>query len=68
MVKKGDFFMIEPDVENQGIESVRLRRALGDLVVSPDVSAVGAQRAGEWRNVRRSLIHAALAEGPELAA
>jgi hypothetical protein len=45
-----------------------LRRALGDLVVAADVIVVSEQRVDEWRDVRGSLIHAALAEGRELAA
>jgi|SRR5215831_6525694 len=63
-----DFLVIEPEVEHPWVESVRLRRALGDLVVSADIIVVSERRAGEWRDVRGSLIHAALAEGRELAA
>lgn len=63
-----DFLVIEPEVEHPGAESVRLRRALGDLVVSADIIVVSEQRVGEWRDVRGSLIHAALAEGHELSA
>jgi hypothetical protein len=58
-----DFLVIEPSVEHPAYESVRLRRALGDLVVAADIIVVSQQRVGEWRNVRGSLIHAALAEG-----
>jgi hypothetical protein len=60
--------VIEPEVEHPGFESVRLRRALGELVVSADIIVVSERRAGEWRDVRESPIHAALAEGRELAA
>ena len=63
-----DFLVIEPSVEHPASESVRLRRALGDLVVAADIIVVSQQRVGEWRDVRGSLIHAALAEGLELAA
>jgi uncharacterized protein len=63
-----DFLVIEPEVEHPGVESVRLRRALGALVVSADIIVVSERRVGEWRDVRGSLIHAALAEGRELAA
>ena len=63
-----DFLVIEPSVEHPASESVRLRRALGDLVVAADVIVVSEQRVDEWRDVRGSLIHAALAEGRELAA
>lgn len=63
-----DFLVIEPSVENWGRESVRLRRSLDDMDVFADVIVVSEQRAGEWRDVRGSMIHAALAEGRELAA
>jgi predicted nucleotidyltransferase len=62
-----DLLVIEPEVEHPGVESVRLRRALGELVVSADIIVVSERRVGEWRDVRGSLIHAALAEGRELA-
>jgi uncharacterized protein len=63
-----DLLVIEPSVENPARESVRLRRALGNLVLAADVIVVSEQRVNEWRNVRGSLIHVALAEGRELAA
>jgi predicted nucleotidyltransferase len=63
-----DFLVIEPEVENAARESVRLRRALGDLVLAADVIVASEYRVREWRDVRGSLIHAALAEGRELAA
>ena len=55
--------VIEPDVENPALESVRLRRALGDPVLAADVIVASEHRVQEWRDVRGSLIHAALAEG-----
>jgi predicted nucleotidyltransferase len=63
-----DFLVIEPSVENAASESVRLRRALGDLVLAADVIVVSEQRVDEWQDVRGSLIHAALSDGRELAA
>ena len=63
-----DFLVIEPEVENPAVESVRLRRALGDLVLAADVIVASEHRVQEWRDVRGSLIHAALTEGRELAA
>jgi predicted nucleotidyltransferase len=63
-----DFLVIEPEVENPAVESVRLRRALGDLVLAADVIVASEHRVQEWRDVQGSLIHAALAEGRELAA
>lgn len=63
-----DFLVIEPEVENAALESVRLRRVLGDLVLAADVIVASEYRVKEWRDVGGSLIHAALAEGRELAA
>jgi uncharacterized protein len=63
-----DLLVIEPSVESWGRESARLRRTLDDLEVFADVIVVSEQRVGEWRDVRGSMIHAALAEGRELAA
>jgi predicted nucleotidyltransferase len=63
-----DLLVIEPSVENPARESVRLRRALGDLVLAADVIVASEERVREWRDVRGSLIHAALSEGRELAA
>jgi predicted nucleotidyltransferase len=63
-----DFLVIEPEVENATEESVRLRRTLSGLLLAADVIVASEQRVREWRDVRGSLIHAALAEGRELAA
>jgi len=63
-----DFLVIEPSVDNWGHESVRLRRTLDDLDVFADVIVVSEQRVADWRDVRGSLIRAALAEGRELVA
>ena len=63
-----DFLVIEPEVENPALESVRLRRVLGDLVLAADVIVASEYRVKEWRDVGGSLIHAALTEGRELAA
>jgi predicted nucleotidyltransferase len=63
-----DLLVIEPKVGNPARESVRLRRALGDLVLAADVIVASEDRVREWRDVRGSLIHAALSEGRELAA
>jgi uncharacterized protein len=63
-----DLLVIEPSVENPARESVRLRRALGDLVVAADVIVASEERVRQWRDVRGSVIHAALNEGRELAA
>jgi predicted nucleotidyltransferase len=61
-----DFLVIEPEVENPALESVRLRRALGDVLVPMDIIVASEHRVQEWRDVRGSLIHAAMADGREL--
>jgi predicted nucleotidyltransferase len=62
-----DFLVIEPEVENPALESVRLRRVLGDVLIPMDIVVASEHRVQEWRDVRGSLIHAALAVGRELA-
>lgn len=62
-----DLLVIEPDVENPAEESIRLRRTLHGLLLAADVIVVSEQRVRDWRDVKGSLIHAALAEGRELA-
>jgi len=63
-----DFLVIEPIVEAGGEESVRLRRTLRGLGIAADILVVSEREAEEWRDVRGSVIHAALSEGRELAA
>jgi predicted nucleotidyltransferase len=63
-----DFLVVEPEVEHRGEESVRLRRALRGLHIAADVIVLSARDVEEWRDVRGSLVHAALSEGRELAA
>jgi predicted nucleotidyltransferase len=63
-----DFLVVEPQVERRGEESVRLRRALRGLQIAADVVVVSSRDVDEWRDVRGSLVHAALSEGRELAA
>jgi len=43
-----------------------LRRALRGLGVAADVVVVSARDVDEWREVRGSLVHAAMSEGREL--
>jgi len=57
-----DFLVVKPE-EDDGSEAVRLMRALRDLRVSADVIVVSERYAEEWREVRGSLVHAALSEG-----
>lgn len=63
-----DLLVIEPDVENAAAESVRLRDVLGGLPSAIDVIVVSQTHADEWRDVRGSLVHAALSEGRVVAA
>lgn len=63
-----DFLVLEPEVENEAEESIRLRRALRGMGLMADVIVVSNRHAEDWRDVRGSLVHAALAEGRVLAA
>jgi predicted nucleotidyltransferase len=63
-----DVLVIEPEVENTALESVRLMRAVRDLRLPVEVVVVSQREAAEWQDVHGSLVHAALAEGRVLAA
>jgi len=63
-----DFLVVEPEVENTAVESVRLRRALRGMRIFADVVVVRERDVEDWREVRGSLIHAALADGRVLVA
>jgi predicted nucleotidyltransferase len=63
-----DVLVIEPEVENTALESVRLMRAVRDLRLPVEIVVVSEREAAEWRDVRGSLVHAALSEGRVLAA
>jgi uncharacterized protein len=63
-----DVLVIEPEVEHTPLESVRLMRAVGDLRVPVAIVVVSERDAAEWREVRGSPVHAALAEGRVVAA
>jgi uncharacterized protein len=63
-----DLLVIEPEVENTALESVRLMRAVRDLRLPVEIVVVSEREADEWRDVRGSLVHAALSEGRVLAA
>jgi uncharacterized protein len=62
-----DFLVVEPEVENEAEESVRLLRKLRDLRIPVDVIVVSRRYADEWRDVRGGIIHAALGEGRVMA-
>jgi len=62
-----DVLVIEPEVENAALESVRLMRAVGDLRLPVEIVVVSEREVAEWRDVRGSLVHVALADGRVLA-
>lgn len=62
-----DFLVVEPEVDNEAEESVRLHRKLRDLRVPADVIVVSREYADRWRDVRGGLVHAALSQGRVLA-
>lgn len=62
-----DFLVVEPEVENEAEESVRLHRTLRDLRVPADVVVVSREYAERWREVRGGLVHTALSQGRVLA-
>ena len=62
-----DILVIEPEVENESSESVRLMREVGDLRLPLEVVVVSQRDAEDWRAVRGSLVHAAMTEGRVLA-
>lgn len=63
-----DLLVVEPELENPGAESVRLRDVLLGLPSAIDVIVVSQKYLDEWRDVRGSLVHAALSEGRVVAA
>jgi predicted nucleotidyltransferase len=62
-----DFLVVEPEVDNEAEEAVRLHRTLRDLRVLADVIVVSREYVDRWREVRGGLIHAALSQGRVLA-
>ena len=62
-----DILVIEPEVENAALESVRLMRELRDLRLPIEVVVVSERDAAEWRDVRGSLVHTAVTQGRALA-
>jgi uncharacterized protein len=63
-----DLLVVEPEVENPAAEAVRLRDLLLGLPSAVDVIVVSQRHVDEWRDVRGSLVHAALTEGRVVAA
>jgi predicted nucleotidyltransferase len=62
-----DILVIKPEVENAGLEAVRLMRELRDLRLPLEVVVVSGSDVEDWRSVRGSLVHAAITEGRVLA-
>lgn len=62
-----DFLVVEPEVDNEAEESVRLHRTLRDLRVPADIIVVSREYADRWRGVRGGVVHAALSQGRVLA-
>jgi uncharacterized protein len=62
-----DFLVVEPDVEDEAGESVRLMRELRDLRIPVDVVVVGQRYAEEWSGVRGSVVNAAISHGRVMA-
>jgi len=62
-----DILVIKPEVENAGLDAVRLMRELRDLRLPVEVVVVSASDVEAWGNVRGSLVHAAITEGRVLA-
>lgn len=62
-----DFLVVEPKVDSEAEESVRLHRTLRDLRVPADVIVVSRDYADRWREVRGGVVHAALSQGRVLA-
>lgn len=62
-----DLLVIEPEVDNEAEESVRLHRTLRDLRVPIDIIVISRDYAERWREVRGGVVHAALSHGRVLA-
>jgi predicted nucleotidyltransferase len=62
-----DMLVIEPEVDNPALESVRLMRELRDLRLPIEVVVMSEREVEDWREVRGSLAHAAVSEGRVLA-
>ena len=58
-----DILVIEPDLEDAAVESVRLRRELRGLGVPIDVVVVDRAKASRRRTVRGTMVELALREG-----
>jgi hypothetical protein len=57
------FLVIEPKVDSETEESLRLHRTLRDLPVPANIFVVSRDYAERWREVRGGIVHAALSHG-----
>ena len=62
-----DLLVIEPRVEDQHGEVVRLQRLLAPLRLPADVIVVSEAHVEEWGDVPSTMLHEALREGRVLA-
>ena len=46
-----DFIVIEPHVENKGMEMVRLRHAIGNIGIGVDILVYSRKEVEEWGGV-----------------
>jgi predicted nucleotidyltransferase len=58
-----DFLVVEPHVDDEATESVRLLRVLRDLRIPADVIVVNRDYANDWADVRGGVVHTALSQG-----
>jgi predicted nucleotidyltransferase len=63
-----DILVVEAEVDDPAEEAIRLRRTLRGLRLAADVVVVSEQDVEEWRDVRGSIIHAALSDSRLLEA
>jgi predicted nucleotidyltransferase len=61
------FLVVEPEVENEAEESVRLARELRDLRMPVEIVVVSRGYFDAWRNVRGSIVHSAFGDGRVLS-
>jgi predicted nucleotidyltransferase len=62
-----DILVIKSEVDNAGLEAVRLMRELRDLRLPLEVVVVSGRDVEDWDSVPGSLVHAAMTEGRILA-
>lgn len=58
-----DVLVIEPELQDRHAESIRLYRALRDLLIPVDIVVASQKQMAEWGGVPGTVFHAALREG-----